>query len=442
MIAYLNRLFNRIRKIKKQWTAQKDKDFHDHVFAAQHYNPFAFSYFGYITIKRFADLAAPYVEKTKSVLDLGCGPAEITCELASRFPHISFLGVDHSIMGIARAKINAQALNLKNIEFQVVAMEAFQATKKFDLILMFDSFHHLSKPRRFLDRMGGYAAQFLLIEPRGDWKGSHIRDFDFDWIVSDLEKIRRRLALKIGEPDAAAAIPGRSEKMPEVAALENRYTLEEFTSFFKGFGLKVRGTVSGLEVFPPDPFLHSPSREFFGSKAYEIFSALDDMLVKNEMDILAKHWVIFASKDLKSNDIRIPRPEFASDDVESVRGPYDVEFLEYDGPRRVKGGSEFRAQVQFHNCSYRRLSSISPENPDFISYRWLDKWGAMVQRDGLRTPLVKIVLPGETGKAEMKIMSPENPGQYILAVDLVQEGKTWFSEAGNPCLRIKMIIKK
>jgi SAM-dependent methyltransferase len=442
MIAYLNRALNRMRQMKKKWTAQKDKDFHDHIFASQNYNPFDFSYFGYITIKRFADLASPYVEKTHSVLDLGCGPAEITCELARRFPHISFLGVDHSSNGIARARSNAQALNLENIQFQVDDIEEFKPRTNFDIILMFDSFHHLANPGRFLERMQKSIAQFLLIEPRGDWKGSHVRDFDFDWIVSDLDKIRRRMVMKIHESATNETIPNKMATIKNAAAIEKRYNLDEFKKFFKGFGLQIRGTISGLDAFPPDPYMKSHSREFFGIKAYEIFSELDNMVLKSEIDLLAKHWVIFASKDLKSHDIRIPQPLPVSADFESIKGPYDVEFLEYDGPCQVKHGIEFMAQVQFHNRSYRSLSSFSHEHPDFISYRWLDKAGMIVQRDGIRTPLKKIIEPDEKGKAELKILSPENPGKYILAIDFVQEGKTWYSEAGNPSLRIRMNIKK
>jgi SAM-dependent methyltransferase len=442
MITHLNRLLNRVRKIKKQWTSQKDKDFHDQLFATQHHNPFDFSYFGYITIKRFADLAAPYVEKANSVLDLGCGPAEITCELASRFPHISFLGVDHSIKGIERAKLNAQAVNLKNIKFQVADIEEFGANQDCDIILMFDSFHHLANPRRFVERMQKSVAQFLLIEPRGDWKGSHVRDFNFDWIVTDLEKMRQRIAMKIQEPAAADAMPTKTETNKNAAAIENRYNLDEFKKFFKGFGLQIRGTVSGVDMFPPDPYLKSRSREFFGKKAYEMFTELDNMIVTKQIDLLAKHWVIFADKDLPSHDIRIPHPLAGADHVESIKGPYDVEFLEYDGPRQVKGGGEFRAQVQFYNRSYRRLSSVSPENPDFISYRWLDKGGAVIPIEGIRTPLKKQIEPDEKGKAEMKIVAPEKPGKFILAIDFVQEGKTWFSETGNPSLQIRIHVKK
>ncbi len=441
-MASLNGLFNAVRKIKQSWTAQKDRDFHEQLFAGAQHQPFTFSYFGYITIMRFADLSAPYVEKATSVLDLGCGPAEITCELARRYPQISFLGVDHSASGIARAKLNAQALSLKNITFQVAAMEQFQLDKETDLVLMFDSFHHLDDPRRFLERIGKSVGQFLLIEPRGDWRGRHVRDLDFDWIVSDLEKIRRRLAMKIGESVTTAVMAGQNEKKPKAAALENRYNLEEFKKYFKGFGLRLRGTISGLEAYPPDPFLSSPSREIFGKKAYEIYAELDELLEKNGMDILAKHWVIFASRDLQSRDRRIPPPPSSTDKKDPLQGPYDVEFMNYDGPRIMVNSSEFSAQIQFHNRSYRTLSSYAAENPDFLSYHWLDRRGTMVHRDGMRTPLAGTVLPTEKGKAEMKILSPEKTGTYILAIDFVQEGKTWFSEAGNPCLRVRMVIKK
>lgn len=442
MKASLNRLLNRVRRIKGKWTAHKDRDFHDRLFEGPHPQPFTFSYFGYMTIKRFADLAAPHVDQAASVLDLGCGPAEITCELASRFPHISFVGVDHSPNAIARAKTNARTLGLNNIEFQTAAMEEYRADRTFDLVLMFDSFHHLSAPGRFVRRMGEHAGRFLLIEPRGDWKGSHVRDLDFDWIVQDLETVRRRLAVKIGEAAAAVIAPKRGATDPGATALENRYGLEEFKSFFAGFGLKVRGTVSGLEAYPPDPFLQSASREIFGKIAYELFCEIDDLLMKKEIDLLAKHWLIVADREMKSHDLRIPAMPCAEEAGERLQGPYDVEFADYDGPRSVACASEFRVQVQFHNRSFRPLSSFAGENPDLLSYHWLDRRGNMVGSDGLRTPLIKVILPDERGHAEMKIASPEKPGRYILAIDLVQEGKTWFSEAGNPCLRVPMAVKR
>jgi hypothetical protein len=36
----------------------------------------------------------------------------------------------------------------------------------------------------------------------------------------------------------------------------------------------------------------------------------------------------------------------------------------------------------------------------------------------------------------LRITTPDPPGTYILAIDLVQEGRTWFRNAGSPTLDI------
>ena len=63
-----------------------DREFHDALFSPQQYDPFTFAYPGYLTIRRFADLAAERLTGVRRAADLGCGPGEITCELARRHP--------------------------------------------------------------------------------------------------------------------------------------------------------------------------------------------------------------------------------------------------------------------------------------------------------------------------------------------------------------------
>lgn len=359
-----------------------------------------------------------------------------------RYPHISFYGIDHSQSGIDRARKNAETLNLKNIDFKVDNIEQFEVKEKTDIVLMYDSFHHLLNPRRLIKRMGKSVSNFLLIEPNGDWRGNQIRDFDFDWIVSDLEKIRSKLVVNLREPLTRPKHGGEIEMKNSTEAIENRYNLDEFKKMFKGFGLKIQGTISGLDEYPPEPHIKSRSRDFFGKKAYEIYSELDQLLLENKIDLLAKHWVIFASKDVTGYHYNVPKvkPD-SSFDIETIRGPYDIEYLEYDGPTQVNRGVEFRAQIQFYNRSSRCLSSYSKDNPDLISYHWLNDQGVMILRDGLRTILPRPLKPDEKCKAEMKILSPDRPGKYILTIDLVREGKTWFSEFGTPCKHIHMKIK-
>jgi hypothetical protein len=71
-----------------------------------------------------------------------------------------------------------------------------------------------------------------------------------------------------------------------------------------------------------------------------------------------------------------------------------------------------------------------------MSYHWLDfDTKKAVVFDGQRTLLpVDMVLPGQEIEVDVKIKSPAEQGNYILQIDMVHEGKTWFSYQGVPPL--------
>jgi hypothetical protein len=66
-----------------------------------------------------------------------------------------------------------------------------------------------------------------------------------------------------------------------------------------------------------------------------------------------------------------------------------------------------------------------------LSYHWLDERGNPIVWDGRRTPLVRVVEPGETLRQELALRAPIPPGSYRLAVDLVEEHRFWLAELGN-----------
>ena len=76
------------------------------------------------------------------------------------------------------------------------------------------------------------------------------------------------------------------------------------------------------------------------------------------------------------------------------------------------------------------------ENPFYLSYHWLDfETKKTVVLDGERTYLpYDSVKPGHEAEFEIKILSPPQKGNYILQIDMVHEGKTWFSYQGVPPL--------
>lgn len=125
----------------------------------------------YVTIRRFADLAEPHIPADGRVLDIGCGPGEITCELAARRKDARFVGIDHSDAAIERARRNAARLGLDNVVFQRVAAEQYRPEEKAHLVTMFDSFHHVGEPESFVRQLERLAETVFLIEPAGNALG-------------------------------------------------------------------------------------------------------------------------------------------------------------------------------------------------------------------------------------------------------------------------------
>jgi len=72
------------------------------------------------------------------------------------------------------------------------------------------------------------------------------------------------------------------------------------------------------------------------------------------------------------------------------------------------------------------------ENPVFLGYHWIDfESKEMVVFEGKRSFLPqKEVKPGEEAVFNINVKAPSAPGQYVLQIDLVQEGVTWFSTKG------------
>jgi hypothetical protein len=67
-----------------------------------------------------------------------------------------------------------------------------------------------------------------------------------------------------------------------------------------------------------------------------------------------------------------------------------------------------------------------------LSYHWLDADNASraVVWEAPRTPVRRILAPGEIWSGEVSLQAPAEPGRYLLQVDLVREGVAWFGTRG------------
>jgi LCP family protein required for cell wall assembly len=73
-------------------------------------------------------------------------------------------------------------------------------------------------------------------------------------------------------------------------------------------------------------------------------------------------------------------------------------------------------------------------NPIYLGYHWIDfNTKEMIVFDGKRSIISNDgVEVGEETEFDLKIIAPSEPGEYILQLDLVHEGVTWFSYQGVP----------
>jgi SAM-dependent methyltransferase len=445
MASSLNLIFSPFRKLRwylAAWSADSDRQFHNSLFAPQRHDAFSPSYPGHLTISRFADLAVQRFDSARLVVDLGCGPGEITCELARRCSDIKFAGFDHSSVAIERARENATRLGLKNISFYEADIQTYTPDRSADLILMFDAFHHLLDPTEFLSRIQAYCSRVFLIEPAGLWTGQWDRRHDLDWLPATIFQIADRLEYEYGGTSNSSSPAPPSQKSAIVATpTERRYTLEDFERLFEGYSLEVRGTIAGLEEYGSRPYHKSALRDRLAIAGYDLLVAVEDALYQEGLDLAAKHWAIYAVRNgaAAQRSHRVPRLP-SQPPTRGLLPAYGATVTTCSGPRDVRRGDRFQLTLGVTNTGWLNWSS-SDHEPVLLSYHWLDSQGRTLVWEGTRTPLSIVVPTGRTVKVQICINAPSVPGRAVLAIDPVHEGVTWFSEQGVPPYQLRFRIR-
>jgi hypothetical protein len=95
-------------------------------------------------------------------------------------------------------------------------------------------------------------------------------------------------------------------------------------------------------------------------------------------------------------------------------------------PREVHVSALFWLDAKVTNGTNKPLSSLSPY-PVRLAYHWMEKaTRQMVVFEGDRSRLSPDLDPNATARYPMKIVAPDQPGEYILQTTIVQEGVCWF----------------
>ena len=103
------------------------------------------------TLESHGAFAIPFLHDGLAVLDVGCGPGTITCDIAERIPHGSVIGVDADERQVRKSEENADDRGVRNVSFRTAdAYELPFETDSFDVVFAHAVLEHLREPRRAL----------------------------------------------------------------------------------------------------------------------------------------------------------------------------------------------------------------------------------------------------------------------------------------------------
>ena len=75
-----------------------------------------------------------------------------------------------------------------------------------------------------------------------------------------------------------------------------------------------------------------------------------------------------------------------------------------------------------------------------LKNRWLNSEGQVIQWKDGQNKLNKKLAPGSNAEFDLIVTAPTEPGSYILEIDMVEDGITWFSLARSESLKVRVEI--
>jgi hypothetical protein len=125
-------------------------------------------------------------------------------------------------------------------------------------------------------------------------------------------------------------------------------------------------------------------------------------------------------------------------------GDYRAEIKVANPPASMRPGERLELRFRVRNAG----SSVWPARGDSrgafqvnAGDRWLDAAGARVVNDlDGRTSLTEDLRPGEEVELQLTATAPSAPGDYVLEIDMVHEGVTFFREKGSHTLRMNVRV--
>jgi SAM-dependent methyltransferase len=109
----------------------------------------------------------------------------------------------------------------------------------------------------------------------------------------------------------------------------------------------------------------------------------------------------------------------------------------------LQAGALFVVEARVSNLSSHSWPAAPSRSGLFhvqLANRWLHPNGEIHARDDVRVALPCDPSPGQQLDMNLHFIAPATGGEYVLELDLVQEGVAWFQERGSPTVRIPCTV--
>ncbi|MDT7689394.1 MAG: hypothetical protein QOE46_2153 [Acidobacteriota bacterium] len=112
-------------------------------------------------------------------------------------------------------------------------------------------------------------------------------------------------------------------------------------------------------------------------------------------------------------------------------------------PARIAAKASAKIRVAVRNMSSvvwrARERGLSPYQLSAANH-WFDASGLLVTNDDGRGALPRDLTPGEETEITFNVNAPRRPGDYLLELDMLQEGVSWFALKGSKTLRVPVKV--
>ena len=123
---------------------------------------------------------------------------------------------------------------------------------------------------------------------------------------------------------------------------------------------------------------------------------------------------------------------------------FRAELRAVEVPARVAAKARVEVRVAVRNAGgavwLARERGLSPLQLSAANH-WLDPSGSVVMNDDGRGALPRDLRPGDEADITFAVNAPRRPGDYLLEIDMLQEGVSWFALKGSRTLRVPVRVE-